>query len=609
MERVKKIELLSPAKDYACGVAAINAGADAVYIGGPKFGARTAAKNSVRDIGNLIEYAHQFRVKVYVAINTILFDNELEEAQKIIENVYKLGADGIIIQDMGILEMKLPPIKIIASTQCNNYDIEKIKFFEKIGIKRVILARELSFEQIKEIRKNTDLELEGFVHGALCVSMSGQCYLSEAVAKRSANRGHCSQPCRLPYSLIDSEGKVYAKNKFLLSLKDLNLSQDLGDLIDAGLGSFKIEGRLKDEYYVSNTTYYYRRKLDRILKRKEGFEKSSVGEIVSSWEPDIEKTFNRGFTDYFLKNNNPDLLSISPKSKGKLIGKVKVISENYFILEKGIELSNGDGLCFFDRSKNLRGSNVVKVFGPKIYLNDMTGLEEGMDVYRNLDISFERQIKNNPIKRFVPIFFEIKESENGITIKVKDEEGNEVILNKEIEKVIADNKETALQNIKLQFSKLGDTIYEAKEIKIILNQPLFFKISILNAFRREVIGIFDKKRKESYRREESHIVPTRHPFFKQNLTYEANVSNNLAEKFYERHGVSLIEPAFEILDDKKGKKIMTTKHCLRRLIGKCSKSKGFDSIKEPLYLVNEKGYKFLLKFDCEKCQMEIYYRA
>jgi len=608
MTKVKKVELLSPAKDYAHGVAAINSGADAVYIGGPKFGARTAASNSIRDIGNLIEYAHQFRVKVYVAINTIVFDNELEEVQGIIEKVYKLGADGIIIQDMGILEMKLPPIKIIASTQCNNYDLEKIKFFEKIGIKRVILARELSLEQIKKIRENTNLELEGFVHGALCVCMSGQCYFSEAVAKRSANRGHCSQPCRLPYSLVDSEGKVLAKNKFLLSLKDLNLSQDLGDLIDAGLESFKIEGRLKDEYYVSNVTYYYRRKLDRILKRKEGFEKSSVGEFVSTWEPDLEKTFNRGFTDYFLRGGDGDLSSMSPKSKGKLVGRTKIVSENYFILEKGVEFVNGDGLCFFDRSKNLRGSNVVKVFGPKVYLNDMTGLEEGMEIYRNLDVTFEKQIKINPIKRFVPVFFEIKESDNGIIVKVSDEEGNETILKKEVEKVLADNKEGALANIESQFSKLGDTIYQAKEIKIILDQPLFFKVSVLNSIRREIIDTFDKKRKESYKREESSFVPTKHPFVSKNLTYEANVSNSLAEKFYDRHGVISIEPAFEILEDKKGKKIMTTKLCLRKILGKCSK-KGVDIVKEPLYLVNEKGYKFLLKFDCKNCQMEIYYRA
>jgi len=447
------------------------------------------------------------------------------------------------------------------------------------------------------------------VHGALCVSMSGQCYFSEAVAKRSANRGHCSQPCRLPYSLVDSEGKVLARNKFLLSLKDLNLSSSLGDMLDAGLTSFKIEGRLKDEYYVSNVTYYYRRKLDRILKRREGYSKSSAGEVVSTWEPDVEKTFNRGFTDYFLSGKNNNLLSVSPKSKGKLVGKIKLLSENYFILEKGEEFVNGDGLCFLDRSGNLRGSNVVKVFGPKVYLNDMTGLEEGFSIYRNVDMNFEKQIKINPIRRYIPVFFEVKEYDKGLSVRVFDEEGNESVIKTELEKVVADNKESALENIKSQFSKLGDTIYEAKEVIVSMDQPLFFKMSVLNSIRREIMDVFDKKRNDSYKREEYSISPTTIPYIEKDLTYETNVSNSLSEKFYRRHGVGNIEPAFEILDDKKGKKIMTTKHCLRKMLGKCSKEKGLDSVKEPLYLVNEKGYKFLLKFDCKNCQMEIYYRA
>ncbi|MFA6251991.1 MAG: U32 family peptidase [Candidatus Paceibacterota bacterium] len=608
MKKAKKIELLSPAKDYACGVAAINSGADAVYIGGPKFGARTAASNSIRDIGNLIEYAHKFRVKVYVAINTIVFDNELPEVKEEIEKVYKLGADGIIIQDMGILEMNLPPIKIIASTQCNNYDLEKIKFFEKIGIKRVILARELSLEQMKKISEETSLELEAFVHGALCVSASGQCYFSEAVVKRSANRGHCSQPCRLPYSLIDAEGKTLIKNKFLLSLKDLNLSQNMENLIDAGITSFKIEGRLKDECYVSNVTYYYRKKIDRILKRKTEYERSSVGKSVCSWEPDIEKTFNRGFTDYFLNGKENDLLSVSPKSKGKLLGKVKTISKNYFILEKGVEVSNGDGLCFFDRRGNLEGSNVIKVFGPKIYLNDMSGLEEGFLVYRNVDTNFEKQLRVNPIKRVIPVFFELDEQDDGVILKARDEEGNEVSVSKKIEKEFAENEEAALNNTKVQLSKLGDTIYEAKEIKVNLEKPLFFKMSFLNSLRREAIEMLDSEREKTYKREEYKINPTKNPFIQKELSYEYNVSNALAENFYKRHGCTEIEPAFEILSDKMGKKIMTTKHCLRRYLGKCLKENP-GKIKEPLYLVNEKGYKFLLKFDCKNCQMEIYFRA
>ncbi|MDD4409189.1 MAG: U32 family peptidase [Candidatus Pacebacteria bacterium] len=605
----RKIELLSPAKNYECGVAAINAGADAVYIGGPKFGARKDASNSLREVISLIEYAHQFRVRVYVAINTILFDNEIEEVRELIEKLYNHGADGIIIQDMAILEMDLPPIKIIASTQCDNYDIEKIKFLEKVGIRRVILARELSLEQMKAIRKSTNIELETFVHGALCVGMSGKCYLSELVAKKSANRGRCQQLCRFPYSLVDAEGKVLIRNKFLLSLKDLNLSKDLEDILGAGIDSLKIEGRLKDDDYVSNVTYFYRRKLDRILKRSNDLERSSVGNTYVNWEPELEKSFNRDFTDYFLRGRQKDILSInSPKSKGKLLGRVKTVSTNYFILEKNVEVENNDGLCFFDVHGNLQGSNVIKVFGPKIYLNDMSKLEPGVDIYRNSDVGFSKAIKSNPPKRLVPVFFELHELDNGLRIIVRDEEGNEAMIEKEIEKVEAENKEGAMENIKGQLAKLGDTIYEAKDISIFFEKPLFLKISAINALRREVIVIFDKVRKSSYKRDEDKISKSTVPYPEKKLDYQANVSNTLAQKFYERHGVKEIEPAFEILKDKKGKKVMTTKHCLRHYFGKCLKDLD-KSMKEPLYLVDSKGYKYRLKFDCKNCQMEVYYKV
>jgi len=607
MVNKRKIELLSPAKDYDCGVAAINAGADAVYIGGPKFGARKDASNSLRNIISLIEYAHQFRVKVYVTINTILFDNELEEVKSLIEKLYAHGADGIIIQDMAILEMDLPPIKIIASTQCDSQDLKKIKFLEKAGFGRVILARELSLEEIKEIRKSTNVELETFVHGALCVCMSGRCYFSELAAKKSANRGHCQQLCRFPYSLVDAEGKVLVKNKFLLSLKDLNLSKDLDDLIEAGIDSFKIEGRLKDVDYVSNVTYQYRRKLDRIIKRNPTLEKASVGNIEVDWEPDLEKTFNREYTDYFLRGRKKDILSIdSPKSKGKLLGKVKTVSANYFILEKGVEVKNNDGLCFFDRFGNLQGSNVIKVFGPKIYLNDMAKLEAGMEVYRNSDVEFEKQIKSKPPKRTISVYFEVHESDAGVMVRVFDDEGNDVSIEKSMEKVLADNKEAALENMRLQFSKSGDMIYEVKEVKLFFAEVIFMKISIMNALRRESLEKLDALRKESYVREERKIKRTDHQYPLNKLDYQSNVSNALAEKFYERHGVINIEPAYEIQTDKKGKKIMTTKHCLRHYLGKCLKE-GDKAIKEPLYLVNSKGYKYLLRFDCRNCQMEVYY--
>jgi putative protease len=608
MANKKKIELLSPAKDYACGVAAINAGADAVYIGGPKFGARTAASNSIRDIVSLIQYAHQFRARVYVALNTIIFDKEIEEVKVMIEKLYNFGADGIIIQDMGILEMDLPPIKIIASTQCDNRELDKIKFLEQAGIERVILARELSLEEMKEIRKGTNLELEAFVHGAICVSMSGHCYLSELVAKRSANRGHCQQPCRFPYSLVDAEGNVLIRNKFLLSPKDMNLSKDLEDLLGAGITSFKIEGRLKDIDYVTNITYYYRRKLDRIIRRSNDLEKSSVGEILVDWEPDPEKTFNRGYTDHFLRGRQKDILSInSPKSRGKLLGKVKTVTGNYFMLEKNVPVSNNDGLCFFDKHGNLQGSNVIKIFGPKIYLNDMSKLEVGMEVYRNSDVSFEKEIKSNPPKRVIPVFFEINETDGGLYVRVFDEEGNEAIIERQIEKVLADNKEGALENMKVQFAKLGDTVYRADEVRVSFDIPLFLKISEINSIRREAIQKLDEVRKSSYKVEQGRIKPTKHPYPKNKLTYEANVSNDLADKFYQRHGVRDIEPAFELLDEKKGKKVMTTKHCLRHYLGKCLKS-GDKTIKEPLFLVDSKGSKLMLKFDCKNCQMEVYGR-
>jgi putative protease len=608
MYNKRKIELLSPAKDYNCGVAAVNAGADAVYIGGPKFGARKDASNSLRDIISLIEYAHQFRVKVYVAVNTILFDEELEEARELIEKLYNHGADGIIIQDMGILEMNLPPIKIIASTQCDNSSTEKVKFLESVGIKRAILARELSLEQIKEIRKSTNIELETFVHGALCVCMSGKCYLSELVSKRSANRGRCHQLCRFPYSLVDAEGRVLIKNKFLLSLKDLNLSKDLEELLGAGIDSFKIEGRLKDEDYVSNITYFYRRKLDRIIKRDSNLEKSSVGNVYIDWEPEIEKTFNRGFTNYFLRGREKDILSIdSSKSKGKLLGKVKTLAANYFILEKNVEVQNNDGLCFIDKYGNLEGSNVIKVFGPKIYLNDMSKLEQGVEIYRNYDSAFEKQLKSNPPKRLVPVFFEINETDEGMRIKVCDEEGNEATIEKTIEKVLADNKEKAIENMKIQFAKLGDTVYEAKEINIFFEQPLFFKISTINSLRREVVEKLDETRKGSYKREEYRVKPNDYPYLEKKLDYQANVSNTLADKFYKRHKVKEVEPAFELLEDKKGKKVMTTKHCLRHYLGKCLKD-GDKTIKEPLYIVDHRGYKYDVRFDCKNCQMEIYYK-
>ncbi|MFA5729722.1 MAG: U32 family peptidase [Candidatus Paceibacterota bacterium] len=592
-KQIKEIELLAPAKNLNTGIAAINAGADAIYIGAPKFGARAAASNSLEEIGKLIEYAHQFRVKVYITLNTILFDNELKEANDLIWSLYNLKADGLIIQDMGILEMDLPPINLIASTQTDNYSLERIKFLEDVGFKRVILARELSLEQIKEIKDNTDLELESFVHGALCVGFSGRCYLSSYLSGRSANRGECIQACRLPYTLVDGDNNIIAKNKPLLCLKDFNLSDNLEELIEAGVTSFKIEGRLKDEDYVSNVVAYYNKKLNSI----KGIKRTSSGVISLGFEPDLEKTFNRTYTTYFLKGRQKNILSPSPKSVGKLLGKVKDVFSDYFVLDNDIEINNGDGLCYFDKSGNLIGSNVNVVSDGKIFLNDMSGIIKGLDVYRNTDTKFLKSIK---AERKILLSFSFKENDKGFSLIVKDDDNNQGISEIKIDKQEAEKKDKAIEGITNQLGKLGETIYTVKDIKIEWKKPYFIPISQINEMRREAIDNLSSERKKNYKIEEFRIKDNDNPFITKTLSYEWNVSNKLAEQFYKKHGAVDIEPAFEL---KGGNKVMTTKHCLKNYFGFCPKEYG--KIKEPLYLINEKGQKFLLKFNCLNCQMEI----
>ncbi|MDD4661661.1 MAG: U32 family peptidase [Candidatus Pacebacteria bacterium] len=594
------IELLSGAKNLESGIAAINSGADAVYIGAYKFGARVNAGNDLNDIKNLVLYAHKFNVKVYVVLNTILYDQELKEVQKIIDELDSFNVDGLIIQDFGILELNLHGIPVIASTQMHNIDLEQVKFLEKIGFKRVILGRELSLKEIKEIKSKTNIELECFIHGALCVSYSGRCYMSEYLAKKSGNRGECIQPCRLPYSLIDSTGKVLVKDKYLLSLKDLSSENDIEDLIESGITSFKIEGRLKDLDYVSNVTYFYRKKIDEILKKK-GLKKSSRGDIFSEIIPDLEKTFNRSFTTYFRHGRKKDILALnSPKSLGKLIGEVKEVSKDYFVLSKKNNLISGDGICFFDKNNDLKGSNVVRVEGEKIFLNEKQNLKLGDKIYRNYDLQFDKDIrKKDSIVRKMPLKIIFKETQKGIYVSFKVDADNyvfkEILLNKEYSK----NKEQSLENIKNHFWRLGNSDFYLKEIKIdFYKDPLFIPLSTLNQIRRELLKELEEKLINGYKKEKKEIEKSDAKYYLEKLSYENNVSNQKAESFYKKHGVKEIDSAFEI---KGGDKLMTTKHCLKYYLGFCGQN-----LKEPLYLVNEKGQKFLLKFNCEKCQMEIY---
>ena len=413
---MKKIELLSPAKNAKLAICAIDYGADAVYIGANSYGARVNAGNPIEDIIKVVEYAHKFNSKVYVTVNTILNNNEIKNAQKLIYDLYSINVDAIIFQDMGLLELELPPIKLFASTQCHNVSFEKVKFLEQCGISRIILARELSLEQIKNICQNTNCEIETFIHGALCVSYSGQCYLSAYNGNRSANRGNCAQVCRKKYSLLNSENKIIKKDKYLLSLKDFNASNYLEKLINVGVTSFKIEGRLKNENYIKNVVAFYRQKLDEIIQQEQ---RPSYGNVVFDFNPDINKTFNRGFCDYFLDGKRKNIANFdTPKAIGEKIGIVIEAKNKYFILDNNF-LNNGDGICFYDENKNLVGTNINKVINNKIYPNSFDKIKKGVVIYRNYDINFEKTLKNSRVKRKITcnIIFEYNNDDYIITIK------------------------------------------------------------------------------------------------------------------------------------------------------------------------------------------------
>jgi putative protease len=605
---ISKLELLAPAKDLESGKMAILAGADAVYIGGPNFGARSAAGNSWKDISTLVEFAHQYYVKVYLTLNTIFFNEETDDIKAAIWEAYEIGVDALIIQDMGALEMELPPMPIHASTQTNNYDVEQIKFLEKAGFSRVILARELSLNQITEIRRKTKVDLEFFVHGALCVSMSGQCYFSQALSGRSANRGKCQQACRLPFSLVDSAGTELIKDQYLLSPKDLNLINSLGELAEAGITSFKIEGRLKDAVYVTNVVAKYRAELDKIIDASEGkYERASSGESVATFIPDLAKTFNRGYTDYFLHGRHNDIVAPeNQKSLGKFIGKVKRVDHRYFTLDGPFKLTNGDGLCWFNSRGQLNGTNVNLISEGKIYPNKWIPLKPGTLIYCNQDQTFEKEVSNG-VSRFISFEITVDETENGWLISAIDEDKNKVELNIDSEKIIAEKAEQAQNNWTQQLSKTGDTIFKVTDVKFKWQKPGFVPMSILNEWRRQLINLLIAKRLEKYPREVANLKKTTHPYPTKELDYSYNISNDLSKAFYARHKSVIKELAFELQTDVRGKKIMTTKHCLRYFMQACPRraKKGAAPLKEPLFLVYN-GKRYPIKFNCDDCEMEIY---
>lgn len=604
--KIKILELLSPAKNYDYGITAINFGADAVYIGAPKFGARSSAGNSVEDIENLCSYAHKFHSKVYVALNTILYESELRTAENLISEIYNAGADALIIQDFGILEMNLPPIPLHASTQAHNTKIEKLNFFENIGISRVVLARELSLNQITEIKSKTNIELEVFVHGALCVSYSGQCYLSHYIGGRSGNRGECAQPCRLAYDLYDKNDKLLVKNKHLLSLKDMKRADYLSDLIDIGVTSFKIEGRMKDENYLKNVTAFYRKRLDNILVNKPHHKTSSLGIFHFDFEPDDEKTFNRQYSDYFLNGRKENIHSLeTPKAVGKPLGKVKFVTQNYFQIETNQQINNGDGLCFLNEKLELVGLRVEKVVEGKIFVNQISEIKKDFEIFRNLDHEYFKQLEKIENCRFIPINFTFSETEFGFTLKAEIQDNNySVSQNIEIEKQTANNPEKAFENIKNQLSKTGGTIFKIAELKIDFETPYFIQSSKLNELRRSVLTELFKKLGSEFIRKEIKFVPNDYQYFENNLDYKANISNTLAEKFYRRHGVMEFEKALEISENKKNKELMTTKMCIKFNLGLCEKFQIPKKQETPKYL-KYNDQTFELEFDCKNCEMKV----
>lgn len=598
-----KLELLSPAKDLECGIAAINCGADAVYIGAPSFGARAAAGNSIDDISKLVKYAHKFWAKVYVTINTIIYDIELEEVRILITKLYNIGVDAIIFQDMALLEMDLPPIQLFASTQTHNYELDRIKLLDEIGIKRIILARELSLDQIKEIRKSVSADLEFFVHGALCVCLSGQCYMSHAITGRSANRGECAQPCRMEYTLIDRTGKVIVKEKHLLSLRDLDLSAYLNDLIEAGITSFKIEGRLKDIGYVKNITAYYRHKLDAIIEHNPSYQRSSSGYSIIPFEPDPERTFNRGYTSYFLDGKDESISSIdTPKSKGKYLGNVSDVDKFGFTINTHETIIAGDGICFFDEEGELVGMSVNRIDGDTILTSETKGIKVGSAVYRNYDRAFEAELKKE-VERKIRVNITIDETKTGLRVTAVDESGVKVIKNLDTEKTIAESGEKATEIIKKQFLKSGETIFDVTNVEVNFKQPLFFPVKIINELRRAVLELLERERltKRVIEKREAKIASTEK--IKKQLDYKANVVNKLSEKFYKALGAEQIEEGFELQNDFSGKTLMTCKYCIKDELGYCPQNTD-NKLEEPLFLSNG-GKKYKLIFNCKDCQMII----
>lgn len=638
---MNRIELLAPAKNAACGIEAIMHGADAVYIGAPKFSARSAAANALEDIEQLVQTAHLYHARVYVALNTLLTDAELAEAEAMIHALYRIGADALIVQDTGIFNLNLPPIALHASTQADNRTVEKVRFWQEVGCEQVVLARELSLQQIQEIAAQTNVRLEAFVHGALCVSYSGQCYASQALCGRSANRGECAQICRLPFDLQDAQGHSFGK-KHWLSLKDFDLSDHVGEMLDAGVRSFKIEGRLKDVEYVKNLTAYYRQKIDAALAVRPHLRRLSDGVCRYTFTPNPQKTFHRGATTYFFNGRNDGIFSFqTPKSTGEYLGRVKRLLPKGFVLSyvlsntnchnqnrslsevEGPVIHNGDGLCFFTPQGELVGCKVNKVDNGVIIPNMPVSLQVGDAVYRNADEQFLRLLQRPSATRKIPVTVALE----GDKLVVSDKKNKASMV---LEGPFEPSNTPQTENYKRVLSKLGDTIFEATEVCV--DTPFFIPSSVLTAARRAVCKTLELKRLQSHPTPLVLPVANHYPFPLQSDSYLNNIANQKARDFYAAHEAETTAPAFE-LQEPDGAVLMFCKHCIKYALGACPKQNNAVSksavpgpstssgtgertssgighrqaqppINEPLFLIH-KNYYLKLSFNCKDCVMEV----
>lgn len=622
-----QLELLSPARDADIGIEAINHGADAVYIGGPGFGARASAGNALADIERLARHAHRFDARIFVTLNTILRDDELEPARQLAWQLYEAGADALIIQDMGLLQLDLPPMQLHASTQTDIRTPEKARFLQDAGLSQIVLARELDLGEISAIRDALDAErcsIEFFIHGALCVAYSGQCYISHAHTGRSANRGDCSQACRLPYQVLDAHGRFVAHDSHVLSMKDNNQSLNLAPLIDAGVRSFKIEGRYKDMGYVKNITAHYRRLFDDILDARPELARASSGSCSFTFAPDPNQNFNREFTDYFINGRQGDIGAFdTPKNPGQPIGFVTRVAADHFELmadDAALALNNGDGLCYWDAQKELVGAQTNRVeplsggawrVWPKDPMAQLHDLRKGTVINRNRSMDWVRTLEKKSADRRIGVWLKLSETADGLQLAATDEDGNTAAA--QVQLAQAAPKDIATNDLKLRESlaKLGETVFTPIDIALDLPRPWFVPASVANALRRDAIAALEAARAAAWQRLPRAVpIDPPAPYPEDSLTYLANVFNHAARDFYARHGVKVIDAAYESHEEEGEVSLMITKHCVRFSLSLCPKqAKGVIGVKgtvkaEPLQLVNGKE-KLTLRFDCKPCEMHV----